>query len=346
MSTIQPGTLFVIDTFAAPGHKQRDREHGDRVVDAAVHEGFNRQNIVKVAKTDQVVNNREVFQPNMAPDAFKKALRNDMVQMQVGTLNQGSDSLNNLQAQGAQNSVANLSLGMSKASLVDQYNQKMMLALDGLEENAPGKTDAERKQSLADATAFFDNYAKAAGTTPNQLREDLSGTNFKQAEQKVKDNLGKFADSAANDSRVNDAKVKYAQAVTGFEKNHNSVVVAAENSGDLRLTKQSKDFYDNVLSNDQTTTVGAVNASNQQVETYSNPSSNVEVYARGQTVNFHKDGTSYATPRVAAAMARAHAMNQRMESEEVERTVINNYTSTVPGTNKHALNQSKLQGVF
>lgn len=337
------GTLYVFDNF-----NSRKSDHGDRVVRAARHEGFQGP-IVERSKPERLDLSQDVYTPGMASEDFAKSLRADMARLQVKSLELATGELKALENQGVKNSVVNFSSGMSKASVVDQYYKKMYVAVENREIS---EHDPQRKEKLAEleqSKALFNNFARAAKQDPEKLRADLYNPDPKisgPAEQRVKQALAGQMEKASGGQEFQQARADYEKAVVSFEKNHNSVVVAAENSGDISPKGKSADFYDNILSTPQTTTVGAVSEDGKQIESYSNPSKNVEIYARGQSPKASDPGTSYAAPRAAAAMARAHAMNQQMESEEIERLVVNQLTTNVPGTNARELDPKKTAAYF
>jgi hypothetical protein len=339
MGTIQPGSLIIFDNFAAKGQQA---EHGDRVRKAAEDEGF-KGPIVEEAKPEKINLNENLYTPHMRKDEFKKAMQQDMAWLQLKTLRNATNELKKLESQGVNHSAVNFSAGMSKASVVDQYFQKMSLGWD--DRGAEAKDGKTKDQIIKDSKAMYDNFARANGTTVEELNKAMD-KNPTATEQWIKDRLAAAVEAPAKAPKVLEARAEYDKAVHSFEKNHNSVVVAAENSGDLQVTNRPADFYDNVLSSKETTTVGAVDSQNSQVESYSNPSKNVSIYARGQSPHWAKPGTSYAAPRVAAAMAKAHQLNQQMESDEVEREVQKKLTTQVPHSQARSLDAAKTGAYF
>ncbi len=337
------GTLYVFDNFNA-----NKTDHGDRVVRAARHEGFQGP-IVEHSKPERLNLNQDLYTPSMPAGEFTKNLRADMARLQVKSLQMATGELKSLESQGTQNSVVNFSSGMSKASVVDQYYKKMFV---GVEDAPIAEHDPQRKQKeaeLAQAKTLFNNFARAANQDPSKLQADLLNPDKKisePAEQRVKQALAGQMEKASGGQEFKQAKAQYDAAVVSFEKNHNSVVVAAENSGDISRAGKSADFYDNILSTPETTTVGAVSADGKQIETYSNPSKNVTLYARGQSPKATDPGTSYSAPRAAAALAKAHALNQQMSSAEVERLVEKQLTTSVPGTTARELDPTKTAAYF
>ncbi|MBX3172569.1 MAG: S8/S53 family peptidase [Candidatus Eremiobacteraeota bacterium] len=337
------GTLYVFDNFNA-----NKTDHGDRVVRAARHEGFNGP-IVEHSKPERLDLNQDLYTPSMPGADFSKSLRADMARLQVKSLEMATGELKSLENQGVKNSVVNFSSGMSKASVVDQYYKKMYA---GIEDAPISEYDPQRKQKeaeLVQSKALFNNFARAANQDPEKLRAALLNPDKRisgPAEQRMKQALAGQMEKAAGGQEFKQAKAQYDEAVVSFEKNHNSVVVAAENSGDISRTGKSADFYDNILSTPQTTTVGAVSADGKQIESYSNPSKNVKLYARGQSPRATDPGTSYSAPRAAAAMTKAHALNQQMSSEEVERLVEDQLTTNVPGTTARELDSTKTAAYF
>lgn len=315
------GSLYVVDTFNA----RSKAAHGDNVVRAARDQGFN-GTIVEQKKSAQVQLDPALSQPGIPADTYQKTLESDMLNVQLTTLRNATGELRQLQQAGVHHSAVNFSSGMSKASMVDQYYKKMELAWDrrGLENIEVEKRDA----AVADAERMLDNFARGHKTTG----ESLLNLPDDVREKRIKSVLAQHVDRAwgRGGEASQTARQEYREAVVDLEKNHNSVVVAAENSGHVKSTG-AKDFYDNVLSNDQTTNVGALTNDGRQVEAYSNPGKDVDVYARGSSPKAANPGTSYAAPRVAAALARAHQLNAQMSSEEAERLVVDQLATDVGG---------------
>jgi len=343
-NTVAPpaGRLYVYDQFAAPGRQAR---HGDAVVAAAAQEGLASDHIVAHSKSD-IQLDAGVYAPVADRKQYLEAFKKGVVNLQKDTLQDATGELNRLKDAGVHDSAVNFSMGMSKASVVDVYFKKMSLAWDA--NDFQGTAD-ERDQAIKEGEALLGNFAKANGIKKEDVIERMAvpkSEGAKKLAQSIKGELAREVEGALKgDKTVGAAKADYDQAVVAFEKNHNSVVVAAENAGDISRQGKSADFYDNVLSNSSTTTVGAVDAGRGKVESYSNPSKNVTVYAPGQSPIWNNPGTSFASPRVAAAMAKAHELNQQMESQEVEAKVLGELTMAVPGAGRQ-LDPSKDKAYF
>ena len=329
-NTVAPpaGRLYVYDQFAAAGRPAR---HGDAVVAAAAQEGLAPDHIVAHSKSD-IQMDGGLYAPVADKKQYLQAFKQGVVHLQKSTLEDATGELKRLQADGVHDSAVNFSLGMSKASVVDVYFQKMSLAWDS---NDFQGTEEDRRKAVKESEALLDNFAKVHGVKKDDVIERMAVPQSEGAQklaQSIKAVLAKEVEGALQgDKTVGAAKAEYDQAVVAFEKNHNSVVVAAENSGDISPKGKSADFYDNVLSNSATTTVGAVDAGRGKVESYSNPSKNVTVYAPGQSPIWSNSGTSFASPRMGAALAKAHDLNRQMESAEVEAKVLSELTMAVPG---------------
>ena len=339
------GRLYVYDQF---GTQKTGALHGDAVVAAARNEGLAADQIVNHQKNKIEIDGglyTKVANKKDYDAAFKKGV----VGLQKDTLEDATSELQRLKKDGVHDSAANFSMGMSKASVADVYFKKMSLAWDSND----FKGSAEEKRKAEDeALALVDNFARMHGTTADHVIERMAVPKSEGAKSYaalMKQTLAKEVDQALQgDTVVAGAKKTYDQAVVDFEKDHNSVVVAAENSGEIRMRKgeQIEGLYDNVLSSAATTTVGATNAQGTAVESYSNPSKNVSIYARGQSPIWSNPGTSFAAPRVAAAMAKAHQLNQKMESEEVERQVLDDWTTAGPGGRGVQLDSTKDKTYF
>jgi len=344
------GRLYVYDQF---GTQKTGALHGDAVVAAAKDEGLAADQIVTHQKNKTEIDGGLYTRVASRKD-YDAAFKKGVVGLQKDTLEDATSELKRLKKDGVHDSAVNFSMGMSKASVADAYFKKMSLAWDS---NDFKGTAEEKRKAEDEALALVDNFARMHGTTADHVIEQMAvpksdgakSDGAKRYGALMKQTLAKEVDQALQgDTVVAGAKKNYDQAVVDFEKDHNSVVVAAENSGEIRMRKgeQIEGLYDNVLSNASTTTVGATNAQGTAVESYSNPSKNVSVYARGQSPIWSNPGTSFAAPRVAAAMAKAHQLNQKMESEEVERQVLSDWTSAGPGGRGVQLDSVKDKSYF
>lgn len=139
--------------------------------------------------------------------------------------------------------------------------------------------------------------------------------------------LRRIGKTLRHSAEVQQAQERWRDAVRTFESGHNSVVVAAGNSGQhlqqlARLGFQLDENLDvNLLAVPEVTTVGA-SANTAQGESLSPTSSfgpEVDLLAEGSSGgNF---GTSYAAPKVANVMRALHLRWPDMSSDEVEQVV-------------------------
>ena len=132
---------------------------------------------------------------------------------------------------------------------------------------------------------------------------------------------------------------RWDDAVEGFEKNNNSVVISAGNEGTVEEDLESSignrqlrlptDFETNVLENDLVTSVGAVDGRGTTRSAYSSESSGVDIYANGSLTlgeDFEASGTSFSSPRVGVTMAELHRLYPDMTSQQVESLMLSNLT--------------------
>ena len=241
-------------------------------------------------------------------------------------------------ASGVKNSALNISMGSSVASQTGRLYSEASMAWH------PELT----KEAQAAGKTMVTNFAGAYGLSVDKLMSSnpkISGPE----RARLAEALAKGLDGAvANSPAVAKAKQDFATSVGRFEAGRNSVVISSGNEGDYakqigddthgyQPTKLPKSFNTNFLNTPAATMVGATRWSQgasgpveRQAE-YSNVNSGVDIYASGSLSTngdqkAEEHGTSFAAPRVAAAMAALHKANPKMSSAQIESLMHNSLT--------------------
>jgi subtilisin family serine protease len=149
---------------------------------------------------------------------------------------------------------------------------------------------------------------------------------------------------------VQAARQTYGEAVRNLEANNNSVVVSVGNQGQIldnfaadaggQRIQSSPDSAHNVLVNPDVTTVGSTrwfDNGTERIANYNSPDPETDIYASGSVGNGQDPnrmnvlGTSFASPRVAGAMAALHGNHPGMPSSAVENLMRNRLTHETQG---------------
>lgn len=352
------GTVFINDSFSgkasAPGH-------GELVAKAAADQGFNGP-IVGQQANESVQHDKTLFEGQMGKDEFQKSFEQDIVDIRLKSLRNSTRALTDLESNGANHSVLNLSRGGSKASAVQDYYERMRRgwAPEDPSTSMDGYANAEYKN--LQGKKLMHNFATAYGLDEAKLTSKDAAVSGPERLKLQKLLIEKVNNAVDGSAEVKTAQKSYDDAVHSFESHNNSVIVAAENDGELigkmgrdRGLKAgdklgfgvSKDFFNNPLANSETTVVGAVNDAGTAKASYSSASKLAEIYTRGSVAmdrfGTMDEGTSFAAPRVAAAMARLHQMNPNLSSDDVEKMVLQ-MTREVKGMK--VLDTQQLAGVY
>lgn len=316
---LKPGSLIVLDQHM-PSSMDPMPPHGAMVRGAAEQAGFKGpvvQGLFGIGKSPEEARlAARMREPDCSPDEFRQLLKSTTVLAHRGLLNEASERLEGLTNLGAKNSAANLSVGNSKASTL--------------------------RSVLMDDVETRNNAARMLGLSVDRLESSdpkISGPENLKLQQGV---LGVISEAVDGSPEIKASKARYDKAVQGFEQGGNSLVVSAGNDGRVpdQLAKLAHgqrialpaDFEDNVLSNPQVTLVGALDGNN--VAVYSSRDRQVDVYAQG-TILGDAQGTSFASPRVAATMARLHQQNPKMTSAQVEQLMKQKLTSPLLQPGNH-----------
>ena len=242
--------------------------------------------------------------------------------------------LNTTVASGVNHAAVNFSQGMGKARIVGNMFD------DLTKQFQPGATDKD----VADSDVLYNNLLKGFGMG-EKAHGDAGVVQYQQLEQKLVDETGSaLQDNAAP---VQAARAAYETAVNSAAQQKISVVVAAGNEGFVREEMTMghamapvtlpDDFFANPLSAPGVITVGATGDTEKPAGTpeaiayYSNPSSDVAVYADG-TIG-KAEGTSFSAPRVAAVTAALHRLMPDASNSQVESYLADNLTHNLAGPN-------------
>ena len=349
------GTVFVHDYFSG----RADRPgHGENVARSAQDYGFKGP---VVGENDTTPNkfNKELVDPSIGAEEFRTTFRGEIEGSRIETLDSATKTMRTLEKQGVTHSALNLSQGASKASTVQTYYESMRLAWEPHNDHG----DYSKTYQNERGKKLLHNFAKAYDLDEKKLLSSDPKVFGPERARLQKILVGEVQNTVNGSDRIRSAQSSYDATVTSFEKNHNSVVVAGENDGQLpSLMKKdlggkaqrptiNRDFFDNPLANSETTVVGAVNRKGTAKAKYSTNSKLPEVYADGSVAmgnGVFEQGTSFAAPRTAAAIAKLHKMNPHLSSQQVEDLLVESYTSSVGRGRKQmqVLDIAKLQSTY
>lgn len=344
------GTLIVHDLFEqnqfSNGHSgglipspyqnqvNRNSQHGEIVRHAVEQDGFHGAVVERQLGYNhdyQVSENAEtaLIHKDMTQQEARGTLDTFMIGQVKGMYDQQANMLNENTAGGARNSAANLSLGISQASITEDLYAKPFSAIQ-----------SDDPQVRMKGETMIRNQARAFELDPDKLlSEDPSvhGPERRRLQQGLADRARFIIDEHPV---VQGARRRYDQAVSDFEANNNSVVISAGNDGEIkqrledmnhgRSIRTGPNFGQNILENDEVTSVGATRwyrnngELSEQVAGYSSESTGVDIYASGSVgfgntrENAESWGTSFAAPRVAGTMAELHRKHPEMTSSQIE----------------------------
>jgi len=307
--------------------------HGEQVRHAAQADGFSGPGIEHMQMDNPDYHNLDVAEARLTGGPLSKedarqALNYYMASDASSLLNDQARALNENADQGVTNSVSNLSLGTSKASIVENL---YATPFGILKSKDPEQVRMAENMIKNQATAFELDSSKLLSEDPK-----VHGPERQLLQQGLIDRTSHVIDTSTT---VASARANFDKAVDRFEGQNNSVVIAAGNEGQVRERleamnhglplKTPADFSKNVLENDAVTSVGATRWREKDGELsesrarYSSNSEGVDIYASGSlgfqdSTKAETFGTSVAAPRVAAAMTELHKLNPSMSSSQVE----------------------------
>lgn len=349
MREVRPGALFALDDFqplggqAVPGPLAGAEwlaSHGGGVLDTAKKEGFSGQAIPleinrplsDAQRQQKYAELTELWSQDKSPQELQKSLYERAVVNRTRLLDNATTSLDDLSQAGAHDSVVNISASGSQAATVDRLLRRMV------------PTDKNNPEAVAEARAERAKFAKAFGVNDADLsseQDEVVGAARQKIFQGVVDLVGK----TQSDPRLVTSKKEYDAAVQHFEAGNNSVVVAAGNEGQVkdfwekgafgRPLSVPQDFTRNDLGSPESTVVGATRdwQGTPYPAEYNNQFSGVTLYANGYEGDGKPkadEGTSFAAPRVSAAMAGLHGKFPGMSSSQIETLLRNRLTGSLP----------------
>jgi hypothetical protein len=347
---VPPGSLIIADVFT-PSHPQDKLSHGEMVSLAATGNGF-RGPVLTISdsvdmKLAMATGNAEqgFFNPKATPEETRANVATVATNDAVGLLKDQSRMIDSATASGAKNSVLNMSSGGSVASTTAEIYWTAANAWDA-------NVKPERRESGLTVTK---NLAAAYGLSVDKLTSSdpkIAGPERARLQSSLMNGINGALET---DPKVAKARTQYSTAVHRFEANRNSVVIASGNEGDV-LPEMRKNahgyeaknvpanFATNYLAVPEATVVGATRWTKGQkgpqehLATYSNENSGVDIHASGslstdgdQTAD--AQGTSFASPRVAATMATLHRLNPRMSSSQIEHLMSQSLTHQLDNGN-------------
>ncbi len=236
----------------------------------------------------------------LSPDQAAETLQQFVRDSAAGNLDLASNLLGQIEATGYRNSVVNLSQGIDAL---------VLLQLSKAALGPKSRLSSEAQQT------YRTNLGAALNLAP--------GSDEKSTDQAT---LELIKGTLKGDPEVQKSVEGWRDSVRSFESGHNSVVVAAGNSGTaikgLARAGFSVDGSEdlNLLAVPEVTTVGATAVDNQGRLVFSGSSSfgpEVDVLANGDHQG--RFGTSYAAPKVANALRAVHLANPDFSSDEAER---------------------------
>lgn len=228
------GDLYVRDTYTPDiGGAFWSGPHGQLVEMAARNQGFQgrihssvSEQPVFVKSTPEVVAQvQKLGTEELTQEAASRALSRYTELSNTTFLDDQSAYLERRTEDGVRNSVANFSLGSSKASTVDTLYEHAMLSLDS------GASAGILQAATGSGPKALDNYAVAFGLDAEKLRssdETVSGPERQKLQQALVDHVSNEVDT---NPAIKASQERWKDAVESFESGRNSVVIAASNEG-------------------------------------------------------------------------------------------------------------------
>jgi hypothetical protein len=163
----------------------------------------------------------------------------------------------------------------------------------------------------------------------------------KQVQQALSDRIDQIS---ASNAQIQQAKARYDNTTAQLAQRGVAIVVAAGNNGvdTQRLVTQginlSADSSLNFLTNNNVIVAGASNdtGANAGIASFSAPSGNVTVTADGTSVKTNQgalNGTSFASPEVAATVAKMQAANPNLTFAQIVAILKSTATDTAVAAN-------------
>lgn len=289
------------------------------------------------------------------PAATRQSIQDISRHSQRELLEDVTGDLDKIRGRGLKDSAVNVSYGVQPQRIAEDIYKAVRTApsqdpkanqgggMAAVVQSLGGPTEADKKYQFAqnvlngygvDQQKFYSPDPKING--PERLR--------------LQQGLLNSAEAGGQAPDVQAAKATYEESVKALEANNNSVVVSVGNQGQL-LDRFAKDANGarvtagetsnhNVLVNSHVTTVGATrwyDNGTERIAAYNNKDPETDLYASGSVGNgadqnqMRTLGTSYASPRVAGALATLHGNHPGMTSSSVENLMRNRLTHDLDG---------------
>lgn len=344
------GSLVIIDSFEDSYSKAN---HGNVAAYAARQHGF-RGTIYREDIGPDHLQGRQTLPPGsraaldqltggrLSPEDTKKAMVSYSTATQVQLLEDVTGDLDKVRNRGLRDSAINISMSTHPVRQAEDFAVTMDKITDF-------KRTSQDPNIASQPDYMRENVYGALGIDPAKLRSSnpaIAGPERLRLQQGILD----ATQTATNSPEVKQAQTTYGQAVRNIEANNNSVGVAAGNHNEAldywakfahgnRVTT-APSAVENILINSDVTTVGATSwpsPTREVLAPYSERSREVDVYAsgavgNGENVNRMKSpGTSFASPRVMAAMATIHGTRPGTPSHAVQNLMKNQLTRDLDG---------------
>lgn len=295
----KPGSLVLCDSFEGTA------AHGRLVAEVVSQAQFPGQVVAvpfederdpaQTARSQRLAESVQAWGTAGEPAAVRHHLAESILNTRLNALESATARLTAIAASGGRNLAVNLSLGSTPALCVAAVLQMC-------------QDPQSSQQALRQLALGF-------GLPRGTLRPDSP---------ELHSSLVQTARATDSDPRLLQARCEFAEAVRAVEANHSSVVVAAGNDGNLSLLCPTPThFTRSDLVTPDTTVVGALE--NGQPAAYNGDLTSINIYAPGAasipSLNETVHGTSFAAPRVAAALARLHGQHPELSSAQVESLV-------------------------
>lgn len=341
----QAGAVVVLDSFGPTG--TGNSPHGDVVRSCIGGSGP-----VACRETlDSGSANR--IRPNpdqLSPEQIQGELLLDLTERRTNGLRNAASQLQELRAGGLHHSAVNMSYGNGPAFEVATTYDELRPAWSG----DPVEARTARMK--------LGTYAKAFGLDTGRLLSQDPAV-FGPERTRLQQALVDLSQRVDRSSDVQAAHRQYGDAVKALAAEKVSVVTAAGNFGnwaernaadrggaELQLPNE---FYDNMLSTDDTVTVGGTFRHLDSGETrmfhHTNNSYHVSVLASAEANEVGGKpayGTSYASPRIASALASLHARYPEKSNDECLKLLTSQACDEFKGVGLPHLNESKLQALL
>lgn len=338
------GSLVIVDSF----EDSMKADHGNVGAYAATEHGFRGPVFAEKLGPDQGLQRRasdSLTQLNSGPldSARTRQSLQDVARFQASDLlNDVTGDLNKLRQRGLHDSAVNVSYGATPIGIADMLVQKVRGG------TSPYSEDHQLSQ----------NVLKAYNIDPQKLGH-TDPKIYGPERLRLHQSMLEASRAGFETPEVQQAQQKYDQAVRNLQSKHNSVVVSSGNqqaiksdwakeAEGLEVTSRPGD-NNNVLANSEVTTVGATRwlkgseGLRELVAPYSNHNPTVDVFASGSVATGQDQnekttwGTSYASPRVAGALAALHGNHPGSSPSQMRNLLNNRLTHQLPGASAPVL---------